>query len=359
MLGIIKRALCKPRAEVYGLDHAILNIQLPPQAMWMNMGYWEHTNDFPEACEALLHQVLTAALSAETASAVRILDVGCGCGDQSLYLMNHLKDSASSSDFYPRSQTGTTTSSNLSDTKGSGSTMRSRHRQPDFQSSSLPCLDSYIGITLEPAQAALASRRLHKTQRESDNSIPAEIFCADAANPGCWTGELKQAVTTFEAPSTIQKQTQDISTWLLALDTLYHFRPSRLPLLNYAYHTLNASFMGFDLIISNRITWWEKILLRVVCWGTNSPFGNFISETEYVYMLVAAGYDPTLIEIRDITQHVFGGLADFIDRRVEEARPFGIKMGKFRVAKTAFAWWATGRIVRGIVVVARKKGIEV
>jgi hypothetical protein len=41
MLQFLKRALRKPRANVYGLDHAVLNIQLPPQSMWMNMGYWE------------------------------------------------------------------------------------------------------------------------------------------------------------------------------------------------------------------------------------------------------------------------------------------------------------------------------
>lgn len=27
--------------SLYGLDHAALNIQLPPTTMWMNMGYWK------------------------------------------------------------------------------------------------------------------------------------------------------------------------------------------------------------------------------------------------------------------------------------------------------------------------------
>jgi hypothetical protein len=26
---------------LYRLDHAILNIELPPRYLWMNMGYWE------------------------------------------------------------------------------------------------------------------------------------------------------------------------------------------------------------------------------------------------------------------------------------------------------------------------------
>ena len=27
--------------RLYGLDHAILNIELPPKYLWMNLGYWE------------------------------------------------------------------------------------------------------------------------------------------------------------------------------------------------------------------------------------------------------------------------------------------------------------------------------
>jgi hypothetical protein len=41
MLGFLKRLLGGARNDVYGLDHAVLNVQLPPQTMWMNMGYWE------------------------------------------------------------------------------------------------------------------------------------------------------------------------------------------------------------------------------------------------------------------------------------------------------------------------------
>lgn len=27
--------------KLYGLDHAILNVEAPPRSMWMNMGYWK------------------------------------------------------------------------------------------------------------------------------------------------------------------------------------------------------------------------------------------------------------------------------------------------------------------------------
>jgi hypothetical protein len=36
--------------KLYGLDHAILNVEVPPRSMWMNMGYWEacrkHSNRY-------------------------------------------------------------------------------------------------------------------------------------------------------------------------------------------------------------------------------------------------------------------------------------------------------------------------
>ncbi|KAJ5502128.1 hypothetical protein N7463_005002 [Penicillium fimorum] len=360
MLDFLKRALRKPRANVYGLDHAVLNIQLPQQSMWMNMGYWEYTNDFPEACQALLDQVLAAALSTETATTLRILDVGCGCGDQSLYLTKIFDGSSSTSQSGPESKTGAKAAtpafvSTQSDIQPLESGLRSRHSKINSRFPSLLRLDSYIGITLEPAQAALGSSRIRRMERDSEEFIQADIFCADAAVPSSWTGALRKSITALEDASTKQYENEDTSTWLLALDTMYHLRPSRLPLLTYAHNSLNASFMAFDMILSNSITWYEKILLRLVCWSTNSPFGNFISEKEYVELLVTAGYNPASIEIRDVSQHVFGGLAGFIKRRVEEARPFGIKMGKYRAASFVFEWWAKGRVVRGVVVVARKE----
>ena len=29
------------KEKIYGLHHAILNMDVPPKTMWMNMGYWE------------------------------------------------------------------------------------------------------------------------------------------------------------------------------------------------------------------------------------------------------------------------------------------------------------------------------
>ncbi|CAG7978812.1 unnamed protein product [Penicillium salamii] len=304
MLEFIKRALRNPTPKLYGLDHAILN----------------HTNNFPEACEALLEQVLTTALSKESKS-IKILDVGCGCGDQSLYLLKTLS-SQNAKNEEPSHLESQSPNQNL------------RHRSTN---KSLPTLTSYLGITLEPAQAGLAKSRIN----QSNPSIPAKIFCGNASIPSNWPAELSSLVNTSNDP-------KDESTWLLALDTLYHFRPSRVPLLAHAV-TLQASFMAFDLLIGESVTWWQKLLLRIVCLGTNAPFGNFITEKEYVDMLFAVGYKRENIEVRDVSKFVFGGLADFLAVRKE----YGMPMGKFGMARRVFDWWAVTGVVRGAVVVAR------
>lgn len=40
MLELVRR-LFRRQKSLYGLDHAVLNVVLPLQSMWMNMGYWE------------------------------------------------------------------------------------------------------------------------------------------------------------------------------------------------------------------------------------------------------------------------------------------------------------------------------
>ncbi|PWW76357.1 hypothetical protein C7212DRAFT_294177 [Tuber magnatum] len=73
----------------YALDHAALNSPLFPQTMWMNMGYWKNTNSFPEACHALLVVLLEKAglLAGNLKGKIRIIDLGFGCGDQTLAIL--------------------------------------------------------------------------------------------------------------------------------------------------------------------------------------------------------------------------------------------------------------------------------
>ena len=83
-------------SNVYGLEHGVLNLPLPPSRMWMNLGYWRDQThdpqDFPRACQALLERVLSAAFSQRqplhsAGTSIHLLDVGFGCGDQTIFLL--------------------------------------------------------------------------------------------------------------------------------------------------------------------------------------------------------------------------------------------------------------------------------
>lgn len=265
--------------------------------------------------------------------------MGCGCGDQALYLTGLLRKP---------SQVSEASSSGFDAGSAPSQMVQSR---ADNDSARL--LDTYVGITLEPGQATLAQRRIQEKLGEglnSSNGLSARVFCGNAADPTQWSAELQSFIT----PLVNTAQSTDTETWLLALDTLYHFRPSRLPIFKYAHDTLHASVMAFDLILADNVSWRERVLLQLFCWLTGAPFGNLISQEKYLRLLMAAGYDPSLIEMKDISRHVFSGLSAFLDRRVKEAAPFGLKMGKFSAARMVFDWWARSGILRGVVVVARR-----
>ncbi|KAL4782366.1 hypothetical protein BJX76DRAFT_292062 [Aspergillus varians] len=347
----------KRESSVYGLDHAILNIPIPPPSMWMNLGYWKDTSDFPTACAALLDQVLiTAGLlnengdpTSHSPEKLRLLDVGIGCGDQSVRILGYKRGG---------------------DGNGNG----------NGNESPLPLFNSYVGITSLPIQAEFASQRI-SSKAESDSESKSEpnqharIFCADAANPPSWPPELRSSVTPFQdadanpgasgkGPTEAEKEKEiETENWLLALDTLYHFHPSRGPLLKYTHSTLHASLMAFDLLLqspssssSKQISLWTRLLLRLLCLLSGTPYSNFLTEEEYTALLVRSGYEAEKIVFRDISADVFPGIAGFIKRRGEVVKGYGLgggSMGKFRGAGAVFGWWARTGVVKGVVVVAR------
>ncbi|PKY01912.1 hypothetical protein P168DRAFT_272668 [Aspergillus campestris IBT 28561] len=367
LLGRIVRFFARvDEKKLYGLDHAILNLEVPPPSMWMNMGYWEHTDSFREACEALLDQVLIAANLLDkdgTAAAkcaavtpagsatpnqrkkqrqrhVKLVDVGIGCGDQTLYLTRKLSKPAST----PAKETG-----GPSDDK--------------------PLFDSYVGITIAETQADFARERLLKTTLTDDHPSPVpnvKIFAADAADPLAWGSDLTQAVldnsgSAAEEDKTELSQTgttkdEEHQTWLLALDTLYHFKPSRKPLLKFARQDMRASFMAFDLLISDRASLRDRLILRSMCLVTGIPYSNFMTRKEYEDMLVETGYERDMVDMKDISEHVFAGIARDIWKKDEVFKRYGVSMGmgKFRGAAKVFNWWAKSGVVRGFVVVARR-----
>ncbi|KAH0608436.1 uncharacterized protein H6S33_001570 [Morchella sextelata] len=81
-----------PRRDIYGLEHALLNMRLPPETMWLNMAYWKNTSDFPTACNNLLQLLLEKSEILKTPSSrpIRLWDLGFDCGDQTISLCTEL-----------------------------------------------------------------------------------------------------------------------------------------------------------------------------------------------------------------------------------------------------------------------------
>ncbi|KUL83737.1 hypothetical protein ZTR_08646 [Talaromyces verruculosus] len=358
MFGSIRRIIkfiLGGHEDIYALDHAILNVAVPPEHMWMNMGYWKDTKSFPDACEALLDKVLvTAGLlnqdktpvaetlsEAEQGVSFKLIDVGIGCGDQSLYLTRRLH----------RSTTTSSGNGNVRDTTIKDQTL-------------VPLFDSYIGINITSAQANFARHRLEITAEYMPTS-PAgwtsdvKIFAADAARPASWDqtlnetifgpGSPKPTLKTFSAPLSVKEH-----VWLLGLDTLYHFRPSRIPLFESAYKDMNASIMAFDLLLGDSLSLWDKLRLRLICIVAGIPYANLMTKKEYEGMLISVGYAQENIELVDISDHTFAGIADFLRVKEAELNKFGMTMGRLKTPGRIFDWWAKSGVVKGYVVVARR-----
>jgi len=245
---------------------------------------------------------------------LRIIDLGFGCGDQSLYFA-----------------------------------------QLSNRSSPTSCLlDEYVGLTDIQSQFRFAEDRIRFCSDIPETRF--KLFCADAAKPSTWTKDIHEAAmhTTKKSNGTDTISTSDQETWVLGLDTFYHFFPSRKPIFRHAFGKLDASIMAFDLLLSDTPSFWNLVILRFICSFAGIPFSNFITVTDYEDQLVAAGYDRNRVEIQDISNHVFAGIASFIERQDRELKGIGMTVGRYRGAGKMFKWWARSGLVRGCIVVARK-----
>lgn len=243
-----------------------------------------------------------------------MVDVGIGCGDQTLYLTQ-----------LPR---------------------------PDATEPRQPLIKSYVGITIAPPQAEFAQERVRKAAggAAAASTPDVQIYAADAANPAGWEPELARAVGAEDSKAAKAAEGQ---MWLLALDTLYHFKPSRKPLLRHACRDMQASFMAFDLLLADHPSFFDKLVLRLMSLLTGIPFSNFLARRQYEDMLVEAGYERHLITMHDISEHVFSGIAGYIYKKDALLKTYGMGMGKFRGPAKVFYWWARTGLVRGYIVVAR------
>ncbi|KAL6886148.1 hypothetical protein HDV57DRAFT_378841 [Trichoderma longibrachiatum] len=324
LLGLAALSLTRS-GDIYGLGHWKLNIKTPFPSMWMNLGFWTREDGttiqhFDEAARNMLRQLLQAAgLLSNSSSSVAVLDVGFGCGDQTVALADLINAPS----------------------------------RPHFR---------YVGLTLNATQLQEAQQRLdaalsHPTQAPPSSppttslNLPKSsfhLYRADAAQPTSWPPAVLSAVTSLSDPSFSKR-------WLIGLDCLYHFSPSRKPIFALAARTLQANVVAFDLVLGDSASLLETLAVRMLGFLLLCPWRTFLTESEYREQLVECGYDREQVEIRDVSDHVFSGLAGHLRKQDAVLRPYGISLTAYALVGRVYEWFDRTRVLKGVVVVGRVK----
>ncbi len=290
---------------------------------------------------------------------IKLIDLGFGCGDQTIEITKNYPTLASSyigltidpkqHNFAHQRLSSLGLLQDLSLTTDTPSDHPNKEEQAE--------LDEYPNHQTDFLHQKLEDHVKEVNGREKN----VHLFCADAAQPAKWTDEIKEAITpnlakqlreTSQKPSLSKMRKQE--TWVLGLDTLYHFSPSRQPIFNHAYQKLQASIMAFDLIFGEGTTLVERACMRIIALVMGCPMSNFMTAIEYRKQLLKAGYVEDKVEINDISEYVFKGLADYLKKRDEELEVYlGRGLGAYKVFGWVLRWWARSGIVRGCIVVAK------
>ena len=193
----------------------------------------------------------------------------------------------------------------------------------DFQPQSLQ------GITSELSQCSIAKARFRRI----------EFLCADAVDY-------------------VAGLTDESVDRIFALDCMYHFH-TRFKFLRDAYRVLrdNGRMTATDLLLGDKITTFERLLMRLICLLTGSPFCNFMTAREYSENLSQAGFEG--VEMEDISRHVFPGLSEFIILHKRELGIYGIS-GKwigYLVFSRVLRWWWTSKAVKFVIVHAKRSNM--
>ncbi|KAJ3281100.1 hypothetical protein HK104_000217 [Borealophlyctis nickersoniae] len=279
----------------YGLDHALLNLRI--DSLWLNMGFWKDTTEFPEACRALAKLV---ADNARIENGCRIMDFGYGCGDQDLFIC----------DSYPPS--------------------------------------TVVGVTSERIQARVAHRRIEK----AGYADRVHLYVGDAIDPSTWRSVLKDA----SPPSDLVSDGRFDA--VMSLDSCYHYK-TRFSFFALASSLLRPGgrLSCTDIILgSGNMSAATRLSLRAGLAVAGVPWENIVSETDYKKSAKEAGFSE--VDVEDISENVFPGLRNFLHRQradvgglVDTNRKWRQYMGTSKL----LSWVHKNKLLRFVLVSARKQ----
>ncbi|PWN33488.1 S-adenosyl-L-methionine-dependent methyltransferase [Meira miltonrushii] len=350
LLSFFTNQNSKNEESYSSFDHLALNVKRP-QTEWLNMGDWTDVqDDLPMACRQLCERLYSEA---DIRPGAKILDVGHGCGDSLLLLMQRYRP-------------------------------RILH-----------------GVTSLPSHAQRARKRVQDAQRSTNGKaqeMEVEVHCDDAVAHVERLAELAQKKqTNGKTSSRLQPldgtEGEEKYDFIFALDCAYHFKTRQrfinachsllkpggtlalvdliathpYPLLSpqsYNKTTSEARFSPSPSIKPPKVTkpsLLDSIKHSFVLRMVKVPSVNLISANTYLAQLDQAKYDDVLIQ--DISHAMFPNFARFLKRLgqgEEQAWRGGgnLQLTALRAFGHVVEGWAEGGdhgMVRSVIVVAKKE----
>ncbi|KAK4498684.1 hypothetical protein PRZ48_009194 [Zasmidium cellare] len=304
------------KADMYGLEHTYFNMNLEPETMWENVGYWKDANGhFPTACRDLFEKMLTITGALDNGP-TSILELGCGCVETAYHMLS------------TRPQN----------------------------------LVNYVGLNINGIQARFCQERLEdwKLKHGKPEQLQTlRAFNADAAQPATWSKEVRETVESFMIPSpTTPAEKAPARKWLFCVDCLYHFRAGREGILTYAREKFGTSLVATDFLIPEKLSFVERWILWATLTGIQVPWWNRLTKQQYIDLLVRSGYDRNSIQIIDITEHAFTPYADFLSAQTAKWDEVGGSVAAIRPFVHwgwALRYWGWAGTLRSVIIVAHPK----
>ena len=207
----------------------------------------------------------------------------------------------------------------------------------------------WVGLMISPVQVHIADTRLQETQKllpKMDSKY--RIFTADAAKPKSWSSEIQDSV---------RSSSSDSDLWLVALDTLVDFRPSRKEVLSYARNELGASVAITDHLKKEDMTGLDSAKTWASFQLLDTPLNSILTRRQYIELLVECGFKRENISIVPYTEHVYAPYSRFIEqqgRRWQEMGGSNCDYMDFTLAGWVTGWWARSGLVEACMIVARR-----
>lgn len=325
--GVLFFLLRSGKQEPYqSMSCLALNAPSPTTA-WMNMGFWTpqlagSQLDFPLACQTLAQQLYAAA---GVKPGLKVLDVGCGAGQSTLYLLDKYRP------------------------------------------------EVLHAVTSLPEEAAFASERLQHRLQQGDGKA------GQTTQVRVWAQDVLEWLRSEEGGG----EKYDV---ILALDCAFHFS-DRAEYIRLATKRLTAAGrLGFVDLLSAypapSATPSENVVLGKPPYPSRAP--SLVQRLKHSFTCALAstkpanlwpvdryfdvlrhdgGFQAQAIQMRDITADVFPGFARFLRSFATEGAAWrgggwAMRKGLGAFSNVVQGWSEEGGLVRMFIVVAQRDGAK-